>query len=288
MSTLPDSAPRARAGRDGADAERERLLAADPESANYHYRDDDTGPGQPGGAAAGGNIASSSTDPLGAGEENGIKPEGRPGDTTARNLAFIGAATLVITTWVAVISNDPVSYGWFAFHPPLQTLALCFFTYGIMTLQPTYQPRTKAAGFIRHQTAIFYFAFPLIALGTLAAIYNKILRGYPHFKTWHATFGLLCIIWIFVQIFLGAGSVWNGGSLFGGGMKAKAVWKYHRMSGYILFPLMLVTAHLGGGWSDWGHHYTSDVVRFLAYTVAPAVIFLCVYSRIRPSKMKFW
>jgi len=31
-----------------------------------------------------------------------------------------------------------------------------------------------------------------------------------------------------IQIFLGAGSVWNGGSLFGGGTKAKAVWKYHR------------------------------------------------------------
>lgn len=30
------------------------------------------------------------------------------------------------------------------------------------------------------------------------------------------------------QLFLGAGSVWYQGALFGGGMKAKSVWKYHR------------------------------------------------------------
>lgn len=32
----------------------------------------------------------------------------------------------------------------------------------------------------------------------------------------------------FVQIALGAGSVWFGGAAFGGGVKAKKVWKYHR------------------------------------------------------------
>lgn len=41
--------------------------------------------------------------------------------------------------------------------------------------------------------------------------------------------GLLAFIWILFQVFVGAGSVWFGGKLFGGGMKAKAVWKYHRL-----------------------------------------------------------
>jgi hypothetical protein len=27
---------------------------------------------------------------------------------------------------------------------------------------------------------------------------------------------------------LGGGSVWFGGAAFGGGMKAKMIWKYHR------------------------------------------------------------
>lgn len=31
-----------------------------------------------------------------------------------------------------------------------------------------------------------------------------------------------------VQVALGAASVWFGGAAFGGAVKAKAVWKYHR------------------------------------------------------------
>ena len=42
-------------------------------------------------------------------------------------------------------------------------------------------------------------------------------------------FGLLASIWILLQAFVGAGSVWFDGKLFGGGMKAKGVWKYHRL-----------------------------------------------------------
>jgi len=41
--------------------------------------------------------------------------------------------------------------------------------------------------------------------------------------------GLLAFVWILCQVFIGAGSVWFDGKLFGGGMKAKAVWKYHRL-----------------------------------------------------------
>lgn len=42
------------------------------------------------------------------------------------------------------------------------------------------------------------------------------------------TIGIICIIWLAFQILLGAGSVWFDGALFGGGLKAKGLWKYHR------------------------------------------------------------
>jgi hypothetical protein len=47
---------------------------------------------------------------------------------------------------------------------------------------------------------------------------------------WHViqTFGLIAIIWIVLQVSIGAGSVWFGGAIFGGGDKAKLVYKYHR------------------------------------------------------------
>jgi hypothetical protein len=56
---------------------------------------------------------------------------------------------------------------------------------GILTLQPTSQPKTKAAGLYRHQVAILLFGLPSILLGTLAVSYNKWLGGARHFSTWH-------------------------------------------------------------------------------------------------------
>ncbi len=77
--------------------------------------------------------------------------------------------------------------------------------------------------------------------------YNKKVNGRAHFTTWHGVsicmtkftlypdvvvaskfFGILTVFWLLGQIFVGAGSVWFGGALFGGGMQAKSLWKYHR------------------------------------------------------------
>ncbi len=99
---------------------------------------------------------------------------------------------------------------------------------GILTLQPTSQPKTKAAGLSRHQLAIFVCAFPIITIGTFGVWWNKHIRDHNHFTTWHGKLGLVSICWILVQIAVGGGSVWFGGAAFGGGMKAKLIWRYHR------------------------------------------------------------
>ncbi|KAG6909835.1 hypothetical protein DXG01_015108 [Tephrocybe rancida] len=216
-------------------------------------------------------------------EEQILKPEGRQGDLLAAWTALV----LVIVTWTAILSRDPLGAGWFAFHPTLQTLALALFTYGIVTLQPTSQPKTKAAGFTRHQAAMFFVGFPAILLGTSAIAYNKWIHNTEHMTTWHGTFGYLTIIWIITQVALGGGSVWFKGAAFGGGAKAKALWKYHRLSGYLLFPTLLFTAHLGGAWSHWGERAIPSPLQFVAYTLAPLLIVIGIVTRVRPSKMKF-
>ncbi|KAF8163114.1 hypothetical protein B0H34DRAFT_694172 [Crassisporium funariophilum] len=212
--------------------------------------------------------------------------ENREGDVVSRQAALIAASMLMVVTWAIVLTNSPTTAGWFALHPPLQTLAVFLFTFGIITLQPTNQPKTKAAGLVRHQVAILFVGVPAILLGTIAVSYNKWLRDADHFTTWHGTTGIICMIWIVFQIVLGAGSVWFDGALFGGRAKGKALWKYHRMSGYILFPLLLFTIHLGGGWSNWGPKYSNWMVRFLTYTVAPGIILAGVYGRVRLFKMQ--
>ena len=122
-------------------------------------------------------------------------------------------------------------------------------------------------------------------------------------------FGILSLAWLAAQFALGAASVWFGGAALGGGPRAKRVWKYHRrvppppslhsaltlthaltrtltrpvrrLSGYVLLPLVLTTANFGGAWSAWVTGSSAHGVRIVAYTLAPAVILLSLYSRVR-------
>ncbi|KAJ3515957.1 hypothetical protein NLJ89_g1418 [Agrocybe chaxingu] len=224
-----------------------------------------------------------STPPLMVSED---MEEDRQGDTIARHAALIFSFIVVAVTWTITLTSRPS--GWFALHPPLQSLALLLFTFGIITLQPTNKPKTKAVGLTRHQIFVFLLAFPVIIFGIFAAWYNKFLRDAQHFKSWHGVIGVISMLWLIFQVILGGGSVWYGGWLFGGGVKAKALWKYHRLSGYLLFPVLLFSTHLGGAWSSWGAKHTIWIIRFIAYTVAPLGILIGVYTRIRTFKMKIF
>lgn len=68
---------------------------------------------------------------------------------------------------------------------------------GILTLQPTSQPRTKAAGLQRHKIAMGLGA-ALILLGALAMIANKNAHEAAHFTTWHSVGapGLSAVVWL--------------------------------------------------------------------------------------------
>jgi len=221
-------------------------------------------------------------------DEQFLRPEGRAGDKVARIAAFAAASVFLVTTWAIVLTNQPTKLGWFFWHPILQSFSITIFSYGIMTLQPTAQVATKAAGLSRHQLAMFAIGFPAIFLGTLAMWWNKVIHNAPHAVTWHGLFGYIAITWIVAQVLVGGGSVWFDGRLFGGNPRAKLVWKYHRLSGYVLFPLLLLTAHFGGGWSDWTNENSAYILRLLGYTVAPLVLLIAVLVRVRLSKMKIF
>ncbi|TRM59388.1 hypothetical protein BD626DRAFT_508173 [Schizophyllum amplum] len=228
-----------------------------------------------------------SSDPNGAdGGERSVSPAAQQGEARkGDDFAGMAALCLVIITILAVLFNHPLSAGWFAWHPPLEAIGVVAMVYGAMILQPTATPQTKAAGLAKHQLLILSVGFPASLLGTLAVAYNKSAKGKHHFTSWHAKIGLLCTLWLVVQVALGGASVWFDGRAFGGGLKAKRVWKYHRISGYILFILLMATVHLGGQWSGWGSRNVSPVFRAVAYSLTPIVLIAALAIRTRTSKM---
>ncbi|KAL5490205.1 hypothetical protein ACEPAI_5038 [Sanghuangporus weigelae] len=186
----------------------------------------------------------------------------------------------VYTTYL-IASSNPRSLSWFAYHPPLQMASLTLFTLGILTLQPASQPKAKAAGLVRHQLCMLLAGTPLLAAGTWVIYHSKEVKARQHFTSWHGTIGIIAVGWLSIQMLVGCASVWFGGAAFGGGMKAKNVWKYHRLSGYLVYPLLLYTAHLGGAWSTYTNAHANPVMRIIAFSVGPIITVLAVFSRIR-------
>jgi hypothetical protein len=72
--------------------------------------------------------------------------------------------------------------------------------------------------------------------------------------------------------------------VFGSVAKGKAVWKYHRASGYVVWSLVLVNCVLGTQ-SDWFQGVWNITWVWVTFAV---LAFLGVVSRIRLSKMKFF
>ncbi|TDL22715.1 hypothetical protein BD410DRAFT_788002 [Rickenella mellea] len=205
-------------------------------------------------------------------------------------LFSIGVAsllTLMISTWTIMLTNNPGNLSYFGFHPPLQSLAVLLFGAGILTLQPTSKsdPDGKRNGLRRHQIFNFGLGLPFIIAGSTLMFVNKQLHGAPHFTTWHSTFGAISFVWVIVQVIIGAASAWFGGAAFGGESNAKRVYKYHRLSGYLLLVSLLFTAGLAGIWSDWVVQHTSKVLRVAVYGIAPFFAIVAVFLRIRPHKL---
>ncbi|CAD6567819.1 MAG: hypothetical protein TREMPRED_004020 [Tremellales sp. Tagirdzhanova-0007] len=203
-------------------------------------------------------------------------------------LIFAGVAMFLPLTWYMVFSGDVSAMGWFAVHPPLQSLAITAFLMGITPLQPS-PPNSKVrqTRLNTHQSAMLGLVLPAFAVGSAAMWWNKHLHGADHFTTWHGRFGLATIVWVMIQVMIGAATVWFGGKAFGGQENAKKVYKYHRLSGYLLVLLALVTAHLAGAHSTWalGRPGMKDV-RVAAFWVGLPLIGLGLVTRSRPSKMK--
>ena len=130
------------------------------------------------------------------------QPEFRRGDTLTAFMVVVSITTsplqlrvtdcaqgpllvLALFTWLLVFTSNPSALGFFAVHPPAQTLAVLLFSWGILTLQPTRSATSKKAGLARHQLIQLGLAVPVLLVGTAFMWWNKHVHGAAHFTTWH-------------------------------------------------------------------------------------------------------
>jgi hypothetical protein len=110
--------------------------------------------------------------------------------------------------------------------------------------------------------------------------YNKFNHNAAHFDSIHGKLGLTTYSLLFIQSLVGFTQYFVP-RLYGGIDNAKAIYKWHRMSGYVILVMMLATA------SAATKTYTGMVtldIKLWAVLVSSVLILIGVLPRIKKQK----
>lgn len=151
-------------------------------------------------------------------------------------IAQAGIWILTATIWASVFCH---SISLFSAHPLLNSAGILLTTQAILVLQPTHSPKQKRQGTNVHAVLNGTSVLALLA-GLIIIEYNKIKTAHAHFESPHAILGLITYIVFAIQAVVGITQYYFP-AVYGGIDNAKAIWKYHRMSGYVLLVLSFAT-----------------------------------------------
>lgn len=110
--------------------------------------------------------------------------------------------------------------------------------------------------------------------------YNKFAHGAAHFDSIHGKLGLITYILLSIQALVGF-SAYFVPRIFGGVDKAKALYKWHRLSGYVALTMMLAT--VCAATQTYTGRYTLDI-KLWAVLVSSILILVGVLPRIKKQK----
>lgn len=123
----------------------------------------------------------------------------------------------------------------------------------------------------------------LLIAGLVVIEMNKASHPETRFQSTHGKLGLLTYILLGLQFLVGVAQFYFP-SLFGSVDKAKAMYKYHRMSGYLIVVLSVVTICFATqtGFNDNVLH-----MRLWALVVASVLLVVGLVPRIKKRKLGF-
>jgi len=217
---------------------------------------------------------------------------GRPGDasqTTDRLqynlvlgtaiLAQGGIWILAALVWASVFMAPKFIF--FSYHPLVNSAGILLITQAILVLQPTHTPKQKVTGTHVHFALNLVGVMALIS-GFIIIEMNKASHPETRFTNVHGVMGLITYILIFLQALIGFSQFYIPNQVFGSVEKGKAIYKYHRMSGYVILVMALATICAATQTT-----FNADVlhIKLWAVIVAGILVLIGIIPRIKKSKM---
>lgn len=199
----------------------------------------------------------------------------------------VSALLFVVVVWSIVFSTMSIlSLPLFGYHPLIQSFTILLLLQAIVVLQRTTpsQPAAKKSAFTAHQWIVLILVLPLFTAGASIMWYLHDQPASAHFISYHGILGTAVVIAAWVQAAFGAASVWWKGKLVGGENKGKALWKWHRLSGYVLIALFLLTAVLGVVETTWGKRNARPIQKGVTVVTLSLAAF-AMLIRVQKSKL---
>jgi len=115
--------------------------------------------------------------------------------------------------------------------------------------------------------------------GLIVIEYNK--GAHHHFQSPHAILGLITYIVFLIQAMIGVTQYYFP-AVYGGVDSAKAVWKYHRMSGYVLLVLSFATVAAA---TQTDFNKGTLKIQLWAVIVTAGIVLIGVLPRVKKQKL---
>ncbi|KAF1916059.1 eukaryotic cytochrome b561-domain-containing protein [Ampelomyces quisqualis] len=191
-------------------------------------------------------------------------------------IAQAGIWILAAIIWGAILSHKLI---FFSAHPLLNSAGFLLAIQAALLLQPTHTPRQKKAGTLAH-ALVHLLGTSALTAGLVVIEINKAGPGHDHFSSPHARLGLAFYVLVYVQSLVGF-TQYYAPRIYGGPDHAKAVYKYHRLGGYVIALLGLATL-CAASWTTYSLNVAH--VQHWAVIVASVLVLVGVVPRIRLSK----
>lgn len=162
----------------------------------------------------------------------------------------------------------------------LNSAAILVLVQSILLLQPTSTQKQKVQGTYIH-SALNFISLGLLIAGLVVIEMNKASHPETRFQSTHGKFGLAMYILIVIQFIVGVLQFYAP-NLLGGADNAKSIYKYHRVSGYVIMLLAVVTICLA---TQTGFNENVLHIRLWATIVASVLVVVGLAPRIKKHKL---